>query len=178
MNIEKAKITKDNTLIATYKDEKGTTTVEGKNLVTNDLVNAFKALEKESDEKVKDPLIDDEERRRRSKLYAERFADLHLFTDIDGNTFTLKDVQGTRMSTGSGDCAGIKVLNHAMRKGYKILGFTEFYYGPDTKERKKGLCYEPCETTRTRDCCRLRERESRSLTVHLSVLRRFSPVFP
>ena len=44
MNIEKAKITKDNTLIATYKDEKGTTTVEGKNLVTNDLVNAFKAL--------------------------------------------------------------------------------------------------------------------------------------
>ena len=109
-------------------------------------INAFKVLEKESDEKVKDPLIDDEERRRRSKLYAERFADLHLFTDIDGNTFTLKDVQGTRMSTGSGDCAGIKVLNHAMRKGYKILGFTEFYYGPDTKERKKGLCYEPCET--------------------------------
>lgn len=41
MEILKAKITKDNTLVATYKDENGTTTVEGKNLVTNDLKRAF-----------------------------------------------------------------------------------------------------------------------------------------
>ena len=54
------------------------------------------------------------------------------------------------MSTGSGDCAGIKVLNHAMKKGYKILGFAEFYYGPDTKERRMGMLYEPC-----RDRCEL-----------------------
>ena len=33
MKIIKAKITKDSTLVATYKDENGTTTVEGKNLV-------------------------------------------------------------------------------------------------------------------------------------------------
>ena len=44
MNITKAKVTKDNTLVATYTDETGTVTVEGKNLVTNDLINAFKAL--------------------------------------------------------------------------------------------------------------------------------------
>ena len=37
MKIIKAKITKDSTLVATYKDENGTTTVEGKNLVTSDL---------------------------------------------------------------------------------------------------------------------------------------------
>ena len=36
MNITKAKVTKDNTLVATYMDETGTVTVEGKNLVTND----------------------------------------------------------------------------------------------------------------------------------------------
>lgn len=40
----KAKITKDSTLVATYKDENGTTTVEGKNLVTSDLINAFSKL--------------------------------------------------------------------------------------------------------------------------------------
>ena len=44
MKIIKAKITKDSTLVATYKDENGTTTVEGKNLVTSDLINAFSKL--------------------------------------------------------------------------------------------------------------------------------------
>lgn len=44
MEILKAKVTKDNTLTASYRDENGTTTVEGKNLVTNDLKDAFNAL--------------------------------------------------------------------------------------------------------------------------------------
>lgn len=108
-------------------------------------INAFKALEKECDESVKEDGISESERRRRSSLYSDRFADLHIFTDINGDTFTLRDVESGRMPTGSGDCAGIKVLNHAMRKGYKILGFTEFYYGPETTKRKCGECYSPCE---------------------------------
>lgn len=41
MEIIKAKLTKDNTLVATYKDETGTITIEGKNQVTNDLLNSF-----------------------------------------------------------------------------------------------------------------------------------------
>ena len=44
MEIRKAKITKDNTLTATYMDETGAVTVEGKNLVTKDLVRAFSSL--------------------------------------------------------------------------------------------------------------------------------------
>lgn len=44
MEIKKAKITKDNTLTATYMDETGSVTVEGKNLVTKDLVRAFSSL--------------------------------------------------------------------------------------------------------------------------------------
>lgn len=44
MEILKAKVTKDNTLTASYRDENGTTTVEGKNLVTNDLKDTFNAL--------------------------------------------------------------------------------------------------------------------------------------
>ena len=45
MEITKAKITKENTLVATYLDaDKNTVTVEGKNLVHGDLKAAFKAL--------------------------------------------------------------------------------------------------------------------------------------
>ena len=44
MEILKAKVTKDTTLTASYRDENGTTTVEGKNLVTNDLKDAFNSL--------------------------------------------------------------------------------------------------------------------------------------
>lgn len=45
MEIIKAKITKDNTLVATYKNEHGdTVTVEGKNLITKDLTNVFRKL--------------------------------------------------------------------------------------------------------------------------------------
>lgn len=43
MNISKAKITKDNTLVVVYKDEDGNTvTLEGKNIVHSDLTEAFK----------------------------------------------------------------------------------------------------------------------------------------
>lgn len=44
MEILKAKVTKDNTLTATYRDETGTVTIEGKNLVTGDLTKAFAGL--------------------------------------------------------------------------------------------------------------------------------------
>ncbi len=45
MEIIKAKVTKDNSLVATYKNEHGdTVTVEGKNIVTKDLTNAFRKL--------------------------------------------------------------------------------------------------------------------------------------
>ena len=45
MNITKAKITKDNTLVATFKNEnEDNVTVEGKNLIHKDLRAAFDEL--------------------------------------------------------------------------------------------------------------------------------------
>ena len=45
MNITKAKITKDNTLVATFKNEnEDNVTVEGKNLIHKDLRAAFNEL--------------------------------------------------------------------------------------------------------------------------------------
>lgn len=113
MNIEKAKITKDNTLIATYKDEKGTTTVEGKNLVTNDLVNAFKALIphlaflcelKEADGK-------------------------ELLEDMPENIESIVDVSGYSIG-GDGDSRGVTLTGKRFLKSNKVLNlnapFTKF----------------------------------------------------
>lgn len=44
MEIIKAKITKDNTLDVTYRDDTGTISFSGKNIVTNDLIESFKKL--------------------------------------------------------------------------------------------------------------------------------------
>lgn len=44
MEIIKAKITKDSTLEATYRDDTGTISIAGKNLVTNDLIDSFAKL--------------------------------------------------------------------------------------------------------------------------------------
>lgn len=84
-----------------------------------------------------------EERRRLSRQATRKIRDIHLFYDIDGGTFTLDDIQKD-MPTGSGDCAGLKTLNTAMKKGYKISSFAEFYYGPCTGTRKDGAFYPPC----------------------------------
>ena len=44
MEIIKAKITKDNTLDVTYRDDTGTISFSGKNIVTNDIIESFKKL--------------------------------------------------------------------------------------------------------------------------------------
>ncbi len=83
------------------------------------------------------------ERRELSRQATSKIRDLHLFHDIDGGTFTLDDIQAD-MPTGSGDCAGLKALNTAMKKGYRISSFAEFHYGPDTVTRQDGVFYPPC----------------------------------
>lgn len=83
------------------------------------------------------------ERKRLSQEASGKIRDIHLFHDADGKTFTLEEIE-EKMPTGSGDCAGTKVINYAMKKGYRISGFTEFYLGKDTNERKNGQFYPPC----------------------------------
>lgn len=85
----------------------------------------------------------EKERKRLSQEASGKIRDIHLFHDADGKTFTLEEIE-EKMPTGSGDCAGTKVINYAMKKGYRISGFTEFYLGKDTNERKNGQFYPPC----------------------------------
>lgn len=84
------------------------------------------------------------ERRGLTHEALEKINGLYQFADVDGNRFPLSEIGGN-LPTGTGDCAGIKVLNTALRKNLAIEGFIEFYYGRETEERKPGMIYPPCK---------------------------------
>ena len=113
MDILKAKITKDNTLVATYKDENGTTTVEGKNLVTNDLKRAFSMLVPHM-----------------AFLCEQKEAENRLSLDeLPDNIETILDVTGYTVG-GDGDSKGVTVTGKRFLKSSKVLNlntpFTKF----------------------------------------------------
>ena len=113
MEILKAKITKDNTLVATYKDENGTTTVEGKNLVTNDLKRAFSMLVPHM-----------------AFLCEQKEAENRLSLDeLPDNIETILDVTGYTVG-GDGDSKGVTVTGKRFLKSSKVLNlntpFTKF----------------------------------------------------
>ena len=113
MNITKAKVTKDNTLVATYTDETATVTVEGKNLVTNDLVNAFKAL-------VPHMAFLCEQKEADGKEFLE---------DMPNNIDSILEVTGYTVG-GDGDSRGVTLTGKRFLKSNKVLNlnapFTKF----------------------------------------------------
>ncbi len=113
MEIFKAKVTKDNTLTATYRDETGTVTIEGKNLVTSDLINAFGELVshmvflcelKEADGK-------------------------EFLNDLPDNIGQILEVTGYSIG-GDGDSRGVTLTGKRFLKSNKVLNlnspFTKF----------------------------------------------------
>lgn len=113
MNITKAKVTKDNTLVATYTDETGTVTVEGKNLVTSDLINAFKAL-------VPHMAFLCEQKEADGKKFLE---------DMPDNIDSILEVTGYTVG-GDGDSRGVTLTGKRFLKSNKVLNlnapFTKF----------------------------------------------------
>lgn len=113
MEIKKAKVTKDNTLVATYSDETGTVTVEGKNLVTNDLINAFKELVPHM-----------------AFLCELKEADGKNFLgDMPDNIDSILEVTGYSVG-GDGDSRGVTLTGKRFLKSNKVLNlnapFTKF----------------------------------------------------
>ena len=113
MNITKAKVTKDNTLVATYTDETGTVTIEGKNLVTSDLINAFKAL-------VPHMAFLCEQKEADGKKFLE---------DMPDNIDSILEVTGYTVG-GDGDSRGVTLTGKRFLKSNKVLNlnapFTKF----------------------------------------------------
>lgn len=104
MKITKAKITKDSTLVATYKDENGTTTVEGKNLVTSDLINAFSKLNPHA-----------------ALLTEQKEVDgIEMIGDVPDDINKVLDVTGYSIG-GDGDNEGVTLVAKRFLKTGKVL---------------------------------------------------------
>lgn len=93
-------------------------------------VNGFMEAVKESDDAIHEltRLIESgekgliERRRELSRDATERIMDLYSFSMWDGRRMGLP----RPCPTGTGDCAGLKAINAALRKGWEIKGLAEF----------------------------------------------------
>lgn len=74
---------------------------------------------------------------------------LYSFTRYDKKKISLDEIiknhKGQLPPTGTGDCCAPKLLNYAFDKGYEIISMDEVYYGRDTKNKKNGTSYAPCD---------------------------------
>ncbi len=99
-----------------------------------------------ADEKTASALI--ERRKALSQESLKRVYGLYAFRCIDGSTITLQDVFGGRLPpTGTGDCCGPKLLNHAFKEGLQPKSMAEFYFGASNSAgtREHGAFYGPCD---------------------------------
>ena len=74
---------------------------------------------------------------------------LYNFTRFDGQKIPLNQIikkhGGHLPPTGTGDCCAPKLLNYAFANGLEIVSMDEIYFGPDTKNKKNGQSYPPCD---------------------------------
>lgn len=80
-----------------------------------------------------------EERRKLSAEAQEKLNEIFVFSKWDGGK-----INGLppRPRTGTGECAGLKLINTALRKGWEIKGLAEFKW---SKESAPSEFFPPCE---------------------------------
>ena len=85
---------------------------------------------------------DDGEKKKREAEALSEINSLFSFSSLSGDAFTLSSIESAK--GGSGTCAGVKVLNSAIRKGYRIKAFAEFFVGKENENYKEGKFHPPC----------------------------------
>lgn len=78
----------------------------------------------------------------------QKVFDLYSFTCFDGKKITLNQIIKEKHKlppTGTGDCCAPKLLSYAFKNGYLPISMDEVYYGKDTKNKKNGCSYGPCD---------------------------------
>ncbi len=75
----------------------------------------------------------------------EKTKDLYTFYSIDGEKHTFKSLGILQSPTGTGDCATIKLLNTAFKKGYSLVSMAEMFIG-NGKGKEDGVFYPPCQS--------------------------------
>ncbi len=89
------------------------------------------------------PLIHKADEEERKKLSAECLGEinaLYSFSTWDGRLIGLPD----KAPTGTGDCAGLRLINTALRKNLEIMGLAEFMIGDDGTIETYPPCEERC----------------------------------
>lgn len=79
----------------------------------------------------------------------EKVFDLYSFTIFNGSSLTLREIiknKGDKLPpTGTGDCCAPKLLSYAFAHNLQPVSMDEVYYGADTKNKKNGVSYTPCD---------------------------------
>ncbi|MCR4743024.1 MAG: RluA family pseudouridine synthase [Treponema sp.] len=73
---------------------------------------------------------------------------LYNFTRFDGKKISLNQIIGKKDKlppTGTGDCCAPKLLDYAFKHNLEILSMDEVFYGKDSKNKKNGSSYGPCD---------------------------------
>lgn len=74
---------------------------------------------------------------------------LYNFTRFDGKTVTLNKIISSHAEklppTGTGDCCAPKLLSYAFKNNYLPVSLDEIYFGKETKNKKNGKSYPPCD---------------------------------
>ncbi len=116
-------------------DEENSPTVTNKNLGEENL-----SEEKSTLIKIRRELTD---------ISLAKVFSLYNFTRFDGKKITLNEIikkHGDHLPpTGTGDCCAPKLLNYAFENGLEIISMDEIYFGSDTKNKKNGQSYPPCD---------------------------------
>lgn len=74
--------------------------------------------------------------------------DLYEFTRFDGKKVSLNEIikeKGKLPPTGTGDCCAPKLLSYAFGHNLQPVSMDEIFYGKDSKNKKNGCSYAPCD---------------------------------
>jgi tRNA pseudouridine32 synthase/23S rRNA pseudouridine746 synthase len=87
-------------------------------------------------------------KQQRKSLSRQLQADMHQaysLTNFAGQSLTIQVLAGDRtLPTGTGDCCAPKLLHFAAEHGLTPLAMAEFWWGPDTADKRQGQFYEAC----------------------------------
>lgn len=73
-----------------------------------------------------------------------RLRSLYTFFSPQGKV-TFADMEEKSFPTGTGDCAGIKLLSYCFKKGYEPVSLAEIYFGTESHTYKDGELCPPCD---------------------------------
>ena len=90
-------------------------------------------------------LSKEEERHALSLECLKKLEGLYSFSTITGNRIGFKEMGIENPSTGTGDCATIRLLSYCFRKGFTPISLAEMWFGKETQTRKEGVLYPPCD---------------------------------